>query len=301
MEPSEYEAENARLHGELRALQAKYDRLDATATLRIQQLTDENEILAEANRILMENAETFKRLGTQDDGTASGSTSLLQIPDELLLPGPGLSVSEIAALDNVHSFGNLLCVTAMPTRPEIVVSGGVDKHICVHDYQRSVKLAHLSVSAPVLSLSFNPNPAFGTELLATLMDAKHALYRLVAGADDKWQIEETSMFQDHSRPGAMKAAWNHSGDLFATASSDKSVNLYQCSHLDSTKPHCEKVRSYYFNGTVEAIAFTPAHADTKQDGESIVAQTELLVCAVRDDCYVHYVDCSTFEKERYVL
>lgn len=301
MEPVEYEAENARLREELRALQARYDHLDAIATLKIQRLTDENEILAEANRILMENAETFKRLGPLDDGAASGSTSLLQIPDELLLPGPGVTVSEVAALDSVHSFGNLLCVTAMPTRPEIVVSGGVDKHICVHDYQRSVKLASLSVSAPVLSVSFNPNPVFGTEFLATQMDAKHALYRLVAGPDDKWQIEEIALFHDHTRPGAMKAAWNHSGDLFATASSDKSVNLYQCSHLDSTKPHCEKIRSYYFNGTVEAIAFTPAQTDAKQDEDPIATQAELLVCAVRDDCYVHYVDCSTFEKERYVF
>ena len=41
------------------------------------------------------------------------------------------------------------------------------------------------------------------------------------------------------------------------------------------------------------MVFAPA--EVLEDG---TIDRELLVIAVRDDCYVHYVDCTTFEKER---
>lgn len=280
------EAENARLREALRALQERYDHLDASTTKQIQDLTDENELLAEANRLLLEKQEQSPATATADP------ISLLQVPDELLLPGPELAIRPLAALDNVHAFGNLLSVSAHATRPEIVISGGADKCICVHDWKTGRKLCAVATSAPVLELAFNPRRDYADCFVGAGMDAKHALYRLVEDGDE-WRVDTLCEFSDHTRQGAFKVAWSASGLLFATGSSDKSLNIYQCSQLeDGANVQCEKIKSFYFNGTVEAIVFAPESSQEERD-------RELLVIAVRDDCYVHYVDCSTFEKERY--
>ncbi|KAG6610718.1 WD40 repeat-containing protein [Phytophthora cinnamomi] len=280
------EAENASLRAALRALQERYDALEASASQQIQALTDENELLAEANRLLLEKQ-------AQSPSPASADPKrLLQVPDELLLPGPELAIRPLAALDDVHAFGNLLSVSAHATRPEIVVSGGADKCICVHDWQTGRKLCAASTSAPVLALAFNPRRQFADYFVGAGMDAKHALYRLARGQADDWHVETLGEFSDHTRHGAFKVAWSASGLLFATGSSDKSLNIYRCSQLEGgANVQCEKIKSFYFNGTVEAIVFAP-------EPDQGASKHELLVIAVRDDCYVHYVDCSTFEKER---
>ncbi|KAJ0407033.1 hypothetical protein ATCC90586_004827 [Pythium insidiosum] len=288
---SELEAENARLRDDLRVLQEKYAALDDSTTARIQSLTDELELLAEANQLLMENQATAKRMSSV---AASTETPLSQIPDELLLPGDGLTTTQRAVLEDVHAAGNLLSIASPRTLPHLVATGGVDKQIVVSDWKKARKLCVYQASAPVLGLAFNPQyPQF---FVACFMDAKHALLRLHE-LDGSWQIEEVAMFHDHTRPGAMRVQWSSSGDLFATGSSDKSINVYRCSALAATGsdiPQCEKVKSFYFNGIVEAIAFVPAVSE----GAESEIRNELLAIAVRDDCYVHYVDCHTMEKER---
>ncbi|GMF20113.1 unnamed protein product [Phytophthora lilii] len=287
----ELEAENTRLREELRALQERYDRLDDATAKQIQDLTDENELLAEANRLLLEKQAQAPAAPAED------ALSLLQVPDELLLPGPAVGIHQLVALDDVHSFGNLLNVSAHATRPEIVISGGADKCICVHDWKTGKKLCTAVSSAPVLAVAFNPTEQYANYFVAAGMDAKHALYRLIQEGDE-WRVETVQEFHDHTRHGAFKLAWSASGLLFATGSSDMSLNIYQCSQLEvgnreGGSEQCKKIKSFYFNGTVEALTFAPASvSDTR------VNNHELLVIAVRDDCYVHYVDCFTFEKER---
>lgn len=288
----ELEAENATLREALRVLQERYERLDASTAKQIQDLTDENELLAEANRLLLEKQTQNPPAPSEDP------PSLLQVPDELLLPGLELTIHQLVTIDNVHSFGNLLSVSAHATRPEIVVTGGADKCVCVHDWKTGKKLCAAETSGPVLALAFNPKTEYADYFVAAGMDAKHALYRLVQEVDE-WSVQKVCEFHDHTRHGTFKLAWSASGLLFATGSSDKSLNIYQCSQLvegngDGGREQCEKIKSFYFNGTVESIAFAPASVSEAGD----VSSHELLVIAVRDDCYVHYVDCSTFEKER---
>ncbi|KAG7379802.1 hypothetical protein PHYPSEUDO_008098 [Phytophthora pseudosyringae] len=286
------EAENGRLRGELHALQERYDRLDAATSRQIQDLTDENELLAEANHLLLEKQAQNCQKPSED------APNLFQVPDELLLPGPELAIHQLVALDNVHSFGNLLSVSAHATRAEIVISGGADKCVVVHDWRTGKKLGAVVTSAPVLALAFNPKSEYADYFVAAGMDAKHALYRLVQQGQE-WGVQTVCEFQDHTRHGAFKLAWSADGLLFATGSSDKSLNIYKCSQLvegggEGGREQCEKIKSFFFNGTVEAMAFAPTSAsENKQAGSR-----ELLAIAVRDDCYVHYVDCSTLEKER---
>ncbi|GLE05659.1 hypothetical protein PINS_up014699 [Pythium insidiosum] len=288
---SELEAENAKLREELRVLQEKYAALDDATTTRIQALTDELEILAEANQLLMENQAAAKRMSAV---VSPSEAPLSQIPDDLLLPGDGLTTAPRAVLEDVHAAGNLLSIAAPRTMPRLVVTGGVDKQIIVSDWTKERKVCTYQASAPVLGLAFNPQyPQF---FVACFMDAKHALLRLHE-LDGSWQIEEVATFHDHTRPGAMRVQWSSSGDLFATASSDKSINVYRCSALDDKSgevPQCEKLKSFYFNGIVEAITFVPPVTE----GADSELRNELLAVAVRDDCYVHYVDCLTLEKER---
>ncbi|KAG2525009.1 hypothetical protein BBO99_00003070 [Phytophthora kernoviae] len=295
-------AENDSLREALRLLQERYDRLDDSTTKQIQELTDEIELLAEANRYLLEKQAASHPKPSEDP------LLVLQVPDELLLPGPELQINEVAVIDSAHSFGNLLSVSSHATKPEIVVTGGADKCICVHDWRTKTKLCSIQTSAPVLALAFNPKTEFADYFVAAGMDAKHALYRLVRQGEE-WELETVWEFNDHTRHGAFKVAWSASGLLFATGSSDKSLNIYQCSQLvraDARDTHggekCEKIKSFYFNGTVEAIVFAPSPSTASEEGVSELSvepsSHEVLVIAVRDDCYVHYVDCSTFEKER---
>jgi WD40 repeat protein len=315
-------AENARLRAKLRALQERFEALDASSSRRIQSLTDENEILAEANRLLMEREEASQRLGGAgggndgSDGEPVAVSRLLQVPDELLLPGPALRTTEVSALDGAHAFGNLLSVVAHPTRPELVLTGGVDKCVCLHDWRQRHKLGELQLTAPVLSLAFNPRPELSDYFVAGCMDGAHGLYKLVTDdSDGAWRIEQVRHFHDHTRHGTLRVAWSRCGTLFATGSSDKSLHLYKCSLLPSaagsetsSAEPCEKIKSFFFNGTVEAIVFAPLPSAFEVGRQESSAATsgdppgvkEVLVIAIRDDCYVHYVDCSTFEKERYV-
>jgi hypothetical protein len=286
-------SENAQLREQLQTLQSKYDALDAETSARIRELIDENELLADANRVLLENEAAFKQLLPTVTGATPAEAALSQIPDELLLPGDGLATTPAATLENVHSIGNLLSVAVPVDKRHIAVTGGVDKHIVAHDWTQQRKLCAYEASGPVLDIAFNPNPQYSAFFVASFMDATHALLKLDE-TDGTWAIEPIAKFHDHARPGAMRVAWSTNGELFATASCDKSVHVYRCTNLSSQSepPVCEKVKSYYFNGIVEAMTFVPATADGLLN--------EMLVIAVRDDCYVHYVDCQTFEKERYV-
>ncbi|TYZ65566.1 hypothetical protein PybrP1_003167 [[Pythium] brassicae (nom. inval.)] len=281
-------AENAQLREALRLLQLRYDALaDASAT-RIQALEDENDALADANRLLELRAAPAAAVAVAPQQT--------RVPDELLLPGAGLAApQELCSLSDTHAAGNLLSVA---TRGAVVLTGGADKCICAHDWRSRRKLCELLVSAPVLGIAFNPLPARADVFVAVLMDGRHGLFRLLRdrhAADDdddgasEWRIEAVRMFHEHTRPGAMKLAWSADGECFATGASDKALHVFRCAHLATpAATTCEKLRSFYFNGTVEALAFVPPTG----------ARSELLAVAVRDDCYVHYVDCSTFAKER---
>ncbi|CAH0480458.1 unnamed protein product [Peronospora belbahrii] len=258
--------ENATLRKALRELQERNECLYALTAKMIHDLTDENDLLAQANRLLLEKqAQSFLVPSTD-------TPSLLQVPDELLLPGPELEMHSIVTIDNVHSFGNLLSVSTHATRPEIVITGCADKCISVHDWKMGRKLCETETSNLVLALAFNPNRKYADYFVAAGMDAKHALYRLVQEGDE-WQIQTLGQFHDHSRHGVFKLAWRRG---------------------QGEDEQCEKIKSFYFNGTVEAIVFAPGSLfETRDEGAH-----ELLVIAARDDCYVHYVDCSTFEKER---
>ncbi|KAI9921130.1 hypothetical protein PsorP6_000923 [Peronosclerospora sorghi] len=281
------EQENASLREALRVLQERYDRLDLSTAKKIQDLRDENEILAEANQLLLEKQSSqSQKLDT---------TCVFRVPDELLLPGTELEIHQIMTVDKVHSFGNLLSVSAHATKYEIVITGGADKSICVHNWKSGKKLCHVETTSPVLALAFNPHREYANFFVAAGMDARHALYKLVEERDE-WHIETLCHFHDHSRPGTFRVAWSESGRMFATGSRDKSVNIYQCSEI--VKGQSEryiKIKSFYFNGTVEAIVFAPT--DKIQDDQEN-SNHESLVIAVRDDCYVHYVNCSTLEKDR---
>ncbi|UIZ21142.1 hypothetical protein KXD40_000573 [Peronospora effusa] len=290
----ELTAENATLREALHELQERYERLDLSTTKKIHDLTDENELLAEANRLLLEKQAQISFVSSTEN-----VPSPFQVPDELLLPGPELTIHPLVTLDNVHTFGNLLSVSAHATRPEIVITGGADKCISVHDWKTEKKLCVLETSGPVLALAFNPKAEYADYFVAAGMDAKHALYRSIQEKEEKWHIQMLWQFHDHNRHGAFKLAWSASGHLFATGSSDKSLNIYQCSGLvgrgQTGAEVCEKIKSFYFNGTVEAIVFAPDTMSETDDGKR---SHEVLVIAVRDDCYVHYVNCLTFEKER---
>nr|CCA21750.1 conserved hypothetical protein [Albugo laibachii Nc14] len=292
-------AENHLLYERVQHLEKRYDELEERTSKKIQELIDENENLAEANRLLLEEK--------QKPTETTSCVSLQQIPDELLLPGNGIQTKLISCISDAHEFGNLLCVSTLKSQPQIAITGGVDKNIYAHNWDtKESKFCKFEGSAPVLSVSFNPNPEFASYFVASFMDAKHGLFQLKNSLEDRqedWEIQCVTMFHEHLRQGALRVAWNASGDHFATGSCDKSLHIYRCENLKSRSEKsfkeseaselCVKIKSFYFNGTVEAILFLPTRNEA-----GVFEEKELLLAAVRDDCYLHYIDMETLEKER---
>lgn len=284
----ELEAENARLRALVARLEARCAALEA-----------ESELLADANLALGE------RLAALERERPAAEPPRVRVPDALLLPAAGLRARELAALEGAHAFGNVLSAAAHRERP-LALSGGVDRAASLLDWRQRRKLAALQLEAPVLAVAFGPSAETADLALVACMDATHGLYR-VAERRGEWRFEQLRHFRDHTRHGTLRVAWSPSGRLFATGASDKTVNIYRCAAAETggageleggEQEHATKLKTFYFNGTVEALVFAPATEGSEGAEPSGSAGPETLIISVRDDCYLHYVDCSTLEKER---
>ncbi|EQC40144.1 hypothetical protein SDRG_02794 [Saprolegnia diclina VS20] len=272
------------LAAELAAVQQELAQVQSSTSERIYKLNEENDVLAEANELLtQENArlraelDALKALESSMAGLAIAEPV---VPEDLLTPGSGLyPQTELACIEQAHTL-NELSVSGHVLRPHIVASGAVDRCVKVHDYASKALLATFDAGAPVLALAFHPQPAYADYLLANCMDGRTFVLKL--NGDELTLVQA---FHNHTRQGNVRHAWLSTGLAFVTAASDKTAHLYR---LDDATSTFLIAKSYYFNGTVEALAVVPAST----------THAELIALAVRDDCYLHYVDCATLEKTR---
>ncbi|KAF0694134.1 Aste57867_14974 [Aphanomyces stellatus] len=280
------------LRAELAALRLEMDDKLTEASVKIFKLNEEMDLLAEANELLREENITLKaKLEERAGDAAFAALSLKEdaVPEALLTPGDNkLPAHEASVVEQAHVM-NILSVGGHYFNPHLVASGGADKYVKVHHWQTKAVVAAFDAGAPVLAVSFHPVETHANYLLASGMDGKHHVLRLdgdVAAADAV--LTHVQTFHDHNRQGNIRHVWLTTGFAFATAASDKAAHVYRAVDNDDSNVHFAIAKSYYFNGTVEALAAVPARDD----------RAELLVLAVRDDCYVHYVDCATLEKTR---
>ncbi|RHY30409.1 hypothetical protein DYB32_006343 [Aphanomyces invadans] len=284
---------------ELAALREETDAKLDDAARQIYRLNEENDLLAEANELLREENNALKAqlaaaLATAVDSAAvdvavAGLSLKVDAVDEALLT-PGneavLPVREASVVDQAHVM-NILSVSGHFHDSSLVASGGADKYVKVHNWQTKTVVDSYDAGAPVLALSFHPSKTHANYLMASGMDGRHHVLRL-----DHDHLHIVQVFHDHTRQGNIRHAWLSSGDAlgFVTGASDKVAHVYhQVPESSGNMVQFSIAKSYYFNGTVEALTVVPP-----RDGSN-----ELVVAGIRDDCYVHYIDMVTLEKTRY--
>ena len=247
---------------------AKYEKLKDSFEKQLYSLSVENDLLAEENHRLRLENESLR------DTKAYTATDEIQvrIPEDLLTPGSEEYIkTQIAVIENTHAIGNLLSVALHPKDSQLVATGGVDKKIALHNWKTQALIDRFDVEAPVLSISFNPVHSHLIGL--TCMDARVVLIEM---QHEKFEMKQ--LFTDHTRQGAMRFAWRQDGEAFATASSDKSLHYYE----RTLEGLFIKKKSFYFNGTVEALAFI---------------ESCQLILSVRGDCYLHYISSKYLFKQ----
>lgn len=120
------------------------------------------------------------------------------------------------------------------------------------------------------------HPTLNLLLIGTMCES-HALLQLNDLADEV-QIDVLKTWKLHDKY-VVRVKWSPLGNLFATASHDKTVGIYQ---FDQITLEATFVKQLYFGGAVEAIQFT-------LDGKK-------LIVATRDDSNLHYVNLEDWSK-----
>jgi WD40 repeat protein len=87
------------------------------------------------------------------------------------------------------------------------------------------------------------------------------------------------------RKYAVRCAWSTDGTMFATASYDKTVQVWQRMSASDAYTPCTTLQ---FVGNPEAIEF---HAVTGQEHEQ-------LLVGVRDDCHLHMYDVASWQVDK---
>ncbi|CAK4659686.1 hypothetical protein LEN26_006157 [Aphanomyces euteiches] len=281
--------ELAEARAELAALRSEMESRLAEAAQTIFKLNEENELLAEANEQLRVENITLKaqleELQAASVDTSLSSLSLAEntVPEALLTPGDGvLPVNESVSVDQAHVM-NVLSVGGHFFDADIIASGGADKFVKVHNWTTKSVVTSYDAGAPVLAVSFHPKKIYANYLLVSTMDGKHRVLHL-----DNERLNLVQQFHDHTRQGNIRHAWLTTGFGFATGASDKTAHVYFATNEDGSPVQFAIAKSFYFNGTIEAMTVVPPTGNN----------AEQLVISIRDDCYMHYVDCSTLEKTR---
>ena len=265
--------------------QQKYDILLAASERQIFDLNEELDALSVENeRLHLENTQ-YHLAANQ---ITREEENIDRMPEELLssdgIQIPILSIH--STFNGIHSSGNVLSVSLSS---KYIASGGADSRICLHAHNQLMEqppllLACMKLSAPVLSIAFHP--IHEHVLLVATMDGRVTLVQY--DTDNKDALVVVVKVSVHNRVGGIRVVWSSEGTYFATGSCDKTVHLYS---FDALMKSIKCIRSYYFNGPVEALTFM----NPKQGKENSVIT---LVISVRSDCYLHYVNCFTLEKTR---
>ena len=301
----------------------------ATAQQQFASLHSENQALRFDNQELTAEVEHLRKavralrveLGREaaEEGSAEAS-----VGDFILLQsGDGSFVGDCEArLCDRHSGKNVLAV-AYDASGTWLASGGADMTVAISNTDSSTAspasasassaIQRTKFKAPILCLSFSP-PAAGGRVGegegAGEEEEEAASCLLAVGAMDgsiSMLAVDSSYFAE---PGAaagrppfqvlkchqkyvVALAWN-GPDMFASASYDRSVNIYgrtsASPDASPTVASFEVVQTLYFDTCPESLAWIggrdAAGGDASEGGGDAA-----LIAAVRDDFCLHYFDC----------
>jgi len=182
-------------------------------------------------------------------------------------------LSELNQTLQVHT-SSVLTVRFHPQKPWIV-STDSSKHLIVSSLETGLALAtEKPFLGAIISLDLNPiNPNL---LIIGTMDENHGLIEIKEDGE-RIYFETHKKWHCHSKY-VLRTKWAPKGDIFATASSDKSIIFWK---LDDSKKNATQLKTLNFSNNVEAIEFTK--------------DSKVCIAAIRENAYLQYIHLDTWE------
>ena len=258
---------------------------------KIVALEDENDVLAEANVLLERELAALRlELASMKSSQPIGVAASPQPPPpplaELRFDGcNGGYASEIKLrIENACGGMNVLSLSfcrGTEENEELLACGGTDNAVSVYKLSGEL-VGRVPLSAPVLKLC-----AFDSFVAASLMDGGVAVINLRTS-----NLAVTAV-KDHGKY-VVAIGWRQDGRLLASASYDKSVNLYSVAlPTDGAAPKMEKKVTVRVDSTPEAILFAPAPLPAPLPSSSTTPHEGWeLIIAARDTKDLIYLSCS---------
>jgi len=182
---------------------------------------------------------------------------------------------ELSQLLKVHT-SSVLCVRFHRVKPWIISTDSF-KNLFI----TSLETTHALFNDKVLSgaiITLDTNPLYPNLLLAGTMDNHHGLLEIIEDeGTGKVSVKVLQNWKSHSK-FVVRVKWGVDGRMFATASHDKTIIIWQ---LDENRANAKEVKKLEFESYVEGIEFT-------KDGKSLIA-------AVRENVYLQYIKLDTWE------
>jgi len=282
-------------------------------------LEEECDLLAMENHILRSENQKLKELGliqSQQKGTIDSVNNdsknnndikerdlyeeLIEEGNECYVKDKYLEISNACSGMNVIaiSFGNL-----NNNDNNIIICGGTDKKISIYTLLGEF-IKSYTLTAPILCMdSLLPSPSLSSLIAVGLMDGKHIIIDIgLNNNDNSINIDNDnddinksngiSIYNDHSK-FVVGIRWNTDGKLLATCSRDFTVNLYK----ENEKIY-NKISTFRYATVPESIIFISNNNDNNNDNDSKNECIEELVIALRETCYLLYIDTCTMQKRK---
>ncbi|KAJ1971280.1 hypothetical protein H4R35_005357 [Dimargaris xerosporica] len=210
--------------------------------------------------------------------------------------------------ERLHGRHNILCaqlhnLPSSETSPRLVLlTSGTDKRVVVTDIAtgRQVHSFGHHQSSPVLSLAVSPtNPKW---MATGAMDGSMALVDLLQGTVVQWFKKLCARF-------IVRVQFSSDGQYLACASYDHTVHVFLQSSAHPGHPFAP-YSTFRFTGAIESLCFASGPAaqadqlsgpENSSDERPASQTTTYLLCGVRNDPFVHYIELATGAQTRYSL
>ncbi|KAJ1979124.1 hypothetical protein H4R34_002948 [Dimargaris verticillata] len=210
--------------------------------------------------------------------------------------------------ERLHGRHNILCAQlhSLPS-PEassqlVLLTSGTDKRVLVTeiDSGRQVHTFDHHQSSPVLSLAVSStNPIW---MATGAMDGSMALVDLAQGTIVQWFKKLCTRF-------IVRVQFSQDGQYLACASYDHTIHVFQQASKGAGHPFVP-YKTFRFTGAIESLCFAPAPTaqvdrrsvlENSSNSQPAAHDTLYLLCGVRNDPFVHYIELATGAQIRYSL
>mmetsp|Transcript_28159 Transcript_28159/g.40092 ORF Transcript_28159/g.40092 Transcript_28159/m.40092 type:complete len:431 (+) Transcript_28159:27-1319(+) len=229
---------------------------------------------------------------------------------EVFIEGDGnYTKKKFCQIQNACEGKNVICVaflksaTAIGEESTYVLCGGVDSNLNCYQCIGGEKLFTIKLSSPLLALDVKDYL-----IACSMMDGTVAVVKFdpMKSLINQEKEEYLQLIKDHSKY-VISVQWSPCGQYLATASHDKSVNIY-CKR--DGEVFVEKVKTIHFSSTPECLTFRCSQpgilSGSVDNMPPLPPSTSLSCCCelivgLRDSAHLVCVDCISFNERRLCL